>query len=173
MTPWGWRSASKTARLRIGSWSGLAALSLLASVAQDQPLLCVVDDAQWLDVESAHVLAFVSRRLYADAVGLLLAVRDPVPFSSVFDQLPTMWLGGLPDDDARRLLASVAPMALTEPIIDRILSETAGNPLGIVELGPRPHGPGTGGQRVAAGAAAVEPAPRSTLSRASVRDVDS
>ena len=114
---------------------GLAALSLLASVAQDQPLLCVIDDAQWLDVESAHVLAFVSRRLYADAVGMLLAVRDPVPLGSVFDQLPTMWLGGLPDDDARRLLASVAPTVLTAPVVERILADTAGNPLGIVELG--------------------------------------
>jgi hypothetical protein len=135
---------------------GLAALSLLASVGQDQPLLCVVDDAQWLDVESAHVLAFVSRRLYADAVGLLLAVRDPVPLGGVFDQLPTMWLGGLPEGDARRLLASVAPTSLTEPVIDRILSETAGNPLGIVELGSEHSA-----QELAAGASVPGPLPLS------------
>jgi AAA ATPase domain len=135
---------------------GLAALSLLALVAEDQPLLCVIDDAQWLDVESAHVLAFVSRRLYADAVGLLLAVRDPVPLGSVFDQLPTIWLGGLPDDDARQLLASVAPRAPTEPVIERILSDTAGNPLGIVELGSE-HTV----QELAASASLPEPLPLS------------
>ena len=131
---------------------GLAALSLLASVAHDQPLLCVIDDAQWLDVESAHVLAFVSRRLYADAVGLLLAVRDPVPPGGVFDQLATIYLGGLPDADARQLLASVAPTSLTEPVVERILSDTAGNPLGIVELG-REHS----AQELAAGASLPEP----------------
>jgi DNA-binding CsgD family transcriptional regulator len=135
---------------------GLATLSLLASVAQDQPLICFVDDAQWLDLESAHVLAFVSRRLYADAVGLLLAVREPVPLGSVFDQLPTMRLGGLPDADARQLLASVAPTPLTKPVIERILAETAGNPLGIVELG-REHT----AQELASGASMPEPLPLS------------
>jgi DNA-binding CsgD family transcriptional regulator/tetratricopeptide (TPR) repeat protein len=135
---------------------GLATLSLLALVARGQPLLCVIDDAQWLDVESAHVLAFVSRRLYADAVGLLLAVRDPEPPGCAFDQLPTIWLSGLPDVDARRLLASVAPTALTAPVVERILADTAGNPLGIVELGSEHTA-----QELAAGASVPEPLPLS------------
>jgi DNA-binding CsgD family transcriptional regulator len=135
---------------------GLAVLSLLASVAQDQPLLCIVDDAQWLDVESVHVLAFVSRRLYADAVGLLLAVRDPVTVGSVFDALPTMWLRGLPDDDARRLLSSVASRSLPTAVVERILAETAGNPLGIVELGSERTA-----QELTASAALPEPLPLS------------
>jgi hypothetical protein len=79
-----------------------------------------------------------------------------VPLGSTFDQLPTIYLGGLPDDDARQLLASVAPRSLTEPVVERILSDTAGNPLGIVELGSAHSA-----QELAAGASVPEPLPLS------------
>src|SRR3954447_7475799 len=83
----------------------LAALGLLAEVAAERPLLCVVDDAQWLDAASAQVLGFVARRLLAESVALVLAVREPAG-EREFVGLPELALGGLPTEDARALLAT-------------------------------------------------------------------
>ena len=84
---------------------GLAVLSLLSAVASERPLLCIIEDAQWLDGASAQVLGFVSRRIHAEGVAIVLAIREPHPRPE-FDGLPELWLDGLPADDARALLAS-------------------------------------------------------------------
>jgi DNA-binding CsgD family transcriptional regulator len=110
---------------------GLAVLSLLSEVAEERPLVCVLDDAQWLDSESAHVLAFVARRLRAESVVLLLAEREP---SDAFRGLAELVVGGLRDADARALLASVIPGRMDERIVDEVLAETRGNPLALLEL---------------------------------------
>jgi DNA-binding CsgD family transcriptional regulator/tetratricopeptide (TPR) repeat protein len=112
---------------------GLAVLSLLAAVAAERPLLCVVDDAQWLDRISAETLAFVGRRLVAESVGLVVAVRDPADGHS-FAGLPQLELLGLPAEDARQLLAAAIPGPLDERVRDRIVAETHGNPLALLEL---------------------------------------
>jgi DNA-binding CsgD family transcriptional regulator len=111
----------------------LAALSLLAEVAAERPLLCFVDDAQWLDVASRQVLGFVARRLLAESVALVFAVREPTG-EREFVGLPELALGGLPAEDARALLATVIPARLDERLRDRLLAETRGNPLAIREL---------------------------------------
>ena len=80
---------------------GLATLTLLSRAAEAQPLLCIVDDAHWLDPESAQVLGFVARRLYADRVGFIAGVGEPAS-QQVFEQLPTITVDGLPDAEARR-----------------------------------------------------------------------
>src|SRR5215472_10928596 len=113
---------------------GLAALTLLSRAAEEQPLLCVIDDGHWLDPESAHALGFVARRLYADRVGLIAAVGESAALR-VFDQLPAITVGGLPDAEARELLASVLDGPLDPQVADRILADTHNNPLAIVELG--------------------------------------
>ena len=110
---------------------GLAALSLLSEAAEEQPLLCVVDDAQWLDRASAQALAFVARRLLADPVALVFATREP---GEEFRGLPELPVGGLGDGDARELLGSVLRGPLDERVRDRILAETRGNPLALLEL---------------------------------------
>ena len=89
---------------------GLAALGLLSEVAAGQPLLCLVDDAQWLDQASAQALAFVARRLDAESVALLFGTRDPAAAGDLAG-LPGLALAGLPDADARALLASVIARA--------------------------------------------------------------
>jgi DNA-binding CsgD family transcriptional regulator len=111
----------------------LAALSLLAEVAEEQPLLCLVDDAQWLDAASRQVLGFVARRLLAEPVAVVLAVREPTDERELVG-LPEMSLTGLADDDARELLEAVVPGSLDERVRDRIVSETRGNPLALLEL---------------------------------------
>jgi DNA-binding CsgD family transcriptional regulator len=113
---------------------GLAALTLLSRAAEDQPLLCVIDDGQWLDHESAHVLGFVARRLYADRVGFIAAVGEPSE-SQAFDRLPAITVGGLPDAEARELLASAVDGPLNALVADRILADTHNNPLALVEIG--------------------------------------
>jgi DNA-binding CsgD family transcriptional regulator len=110
---------------------GLAVLGLFSEAAQERPLLCVVDDAQWLDRASAQVLAFVARRLLAESVVILFAAREP---SDRFAGLPQMVLDGLRDADARALLASVIPGRLDERVVDQLLAETRGNPLALLEL---------------------------------------
>ena len=122
---------------------GLAALSLLSEVAEQQPLLCVVDDAQWLDRASAQALAFVARRLLAERVALVFAAREP---GGEFRGLPELLVGGLHDGDARELLSSAFRWPLDERVRDRILAEARGNPLALLEL-PRgvPDVPGVAG----------------------------
>jgi DNA-binding CsgD family transcriptional regulator len=111
----------------------LAALSLLAEVAAERPLLCVVDDAQWLDAASGQVLGFVARRLLAESVAIVFAVREPTSERELVG-LPELTLGGLPEEDARALLATVIPGRLDERVRDRLVAETRGNPLAILEL---------------------------------------
>jgi DNA-binding CsgD family transcriptional regulator len=122
---------------------GLAVLSLLSEVAEQQPLLCVVDDAHWLDRASAQVLAFVARRLLADPVALVFATREP---GEEFRGLPELLVGGLREGDAQELLGSVVGGPLDERVRDRIVAETRGNPLALLEL-PRgvPGVPGVAG----------------------------
>ncbi|MEV6286118.1 AAA family ATPase [Kribbella sp. NPDC051770] len=110
---------------------GLAVLSLLAESADKQPLLCIVDDAQWLDTATAQTLGFVARRLHAEALGLLFGAREVRDELRPLDELT---VGGLPDDDARALLGSVVRFVLDEPVRDRIVAETGGNPLALIEL---------------------------------------
>ena len=110
---------------------GLAVLSLLSEVAEEQPLLCVVDDAQWLDEASALALAFVARRVFAESVGVVFVTRESSPHLS---GLPELVLEGIADGDARLLLASAIRGRLDERVRDRILAETRGNPLALLEL---------------------------------------
>ncbi|WP_116998167.1 helix-turn-helix transcriptional regulator [Desertimonas flava] len=112
---------------------GLAVLSLLAASAEHIPLLCLIDDAHWLDHVSAQVLAFVARRLLAESVALVFAVRDPSD-AVEFDGLPQRTIGPLGSADARALLESASPGRLDERVRDRIVAETRGNPLALLEL---------------------------------------
>jgi len=112
---------------------GLAVLSLLSDVAEDRPLVCVVDDAQWLDAASAQALAFVARRLGAESLGLVFAVREPSG-ERHWDGLAELAIGGLDDPDAHELLATVVTGPLDERVRDRIVAETRGNPLALLEL---------------------------------------
>jgi DNA-binding NarL/FixJ family response regulator len=114
---------------------GLAVLSLLSDAAADQPLVCLVDDAQWLDRSSAQVLAFVARRLEEESVVLLLAEREPME-PDEFARLPDLRLEGLDDEHAAELLASAINVPLDKPVREQILAETRGNPLALLEL---PH----------------------------------
>jgi hypothetical protein len=110
---------------------GLAVLSLLSEAAEQRPLLCVVDDAQWLDHASALTLAFVARRLLAEPVGIVFAAREP---GEELQHLPELEVHGLRNGDARALLGSAVPFVLDEQVRDRIVAETRGNPLALLEL---------------------------------------
>ncbi len=110
---------------------GLAVLSLLAEAAEERPLLCVIDDAQWLDRASALTLAFVARRLLAEPVGLLFGARTA---GAELQHLPDLELRGLGNGDARALLGSAVRFILDERVRDRIIAETRGNPLALLEL---------------------------------------
>jgi AAA ATPase domain len=133
---------------------GLAVLTLLSGAAEERPLLCVVDDAQWLDEVSAKTLAFVARRLLAEPVGLLLAARAP---AGDLRGLPELEVLGLRNGDARALLRSRVMFRLDERIRDRIVAETRGNPLALLEL-PR----GLSGQQLSGGFGLLD-APRQAL----------
>jgi DNA-binding CsgD family transcriptional regulator len=110
---------------------GLGALSLLAGLGAEQPLVCFVDDAQWLDQASAQTMAFVARRLLADPVGLVFAARTrPAAFAG----FPQLTVDGLRDHDARALLDSVIPFVLDKDVRERIIAEAGGNPLALLEL---------------------------------------
>ena len=109
----------------------LATLSLFSEAAQERPLLCVIDDAQWLDRASAQVLAFVARRLLAEPVVLLFAARET---TDAFAGLPELLVEGLDDAEARKLLASVIPGRLDDRIADQLVTEARGNPLALLEL---------------------------------------
>ncbi|MCX5251661.1 AAA family ATPase [Streptomyces sp. NBC_00201] len=112
---------------------GLATLSLLADAGGDEPLVVVVDDAQWLDHVSAQALEFVARRLLAESVVLVVAVREPSA-GELFTGTPELPVPGLSEDDSRRLLASVVTGPLDRRVRDRIVAETRGNPLALLEL---------------------------------------
>jgi DNA-binding CsgD family transcriptional regulator len=110
---------------------GLAVLGLLSEAAEQQPLLCVVDDAQWLDGASARALAFVARRLLAERIALAFATRDVGSGLARFPQLRVEPLGRR---DARAVLESVLAARLDESVLERIVAETGGNPLALLEL---------------------------------------
>ena len=110
---------------------GLAVLSLLSDTAEQQPLVCVVDDEQWLDRASAQVLGFVARRLMAESVALIFAARVP---SSELLGLPELAVEGLADSDARALLDATLTGPVDSRVLDRIVAETRGNPLALLEL---------------------------------------
>jgi len=110
---------------------GLAVLSLITNAAEERPLLCVADDAQWLDQASSRTLAFVARRLLAEPVGLIVASREPGP---ELRNLPEMHVHGLHNDDAHTLLNSVVPIGLSDRVREQIVAETRGNPLALLEL---------------------------------------
>src|SRR3954462_8919403 len=118
----------------------LSALTLLAEVAAERPLLCLVDDAQWLDAATSQVLGFIARRLLAESVAIVFAVREPSDERELAD-LPELSLRGLRDVDARALLSSVIPGRLDGRVRDRLVAESRGNPLALVEL---PRGRSTG-----------------------------
>jgi DNA-binding CsgD family transcriptional regulator len=111
--------------------TGLAVLSLLSQVAEERPLVCLVDDEQWLDHASAQVLAFVARRLGAESVGLVFAARIP---STDLAGLPELVVAGLPEAEARALLDSVLTGPIDARVRDQIVAETRGNPLALLEL---------------------------------------
>jgi len=115
---------------------GLAVLNLLCDVAEEQPLLCIVDDAHWLDQASAQVLAFVARRVGAERLALLFSLRDPTDDGDLrsFAGLPELRLPGLAERDARALLAAAVPVLLDDGVGDRIIAEARGNPLALLEL---------------------------------------
>src|SRR3954468_21591013 len=127
---------------------GLAVLSLLSEAADERPILCVVDDAQWLDRASALTLAFVARRLLAERVGVVFAAREP---GAELAHIPQREVRGLPRDDSRALLSATVWLRLDEPVRDRIVAETHGNPLALLEL-PR----GLTGRQLAGGLGLVE-----------------
>jgi DNA-binding CsgD family transcriptional regulator len=110
---------------------GLAVLSLLSNVAEEDPLVCLVDDAQWLDHASAQVLGFVARRLAAESVGLVFAARVP---GEELAGLPELVVEGLGEGDARALLDAVLTGPLDARVRDRIVAEAHGNPLALLEL---------------------------------------
>jgi DNA-binding CsgD family transcriptional regulator len=110
---------------------GLAVLSLLSVVAEEQPVLCLVDDGQWLDRASAQVLAFVARRLGAESVGLVFATSWQ---TLELADLPTLLIGGLRDADARLLLDTALPGPIDAQVRDQIVAEAHGNPLALLEL---------------------------------------
>jgi DNA-binding CsgD family transcriptional regulator len=109
----------------------LAVLSLLSDAAEDGPLLCLIDDTQWLDRASAQALGFVARRLLAEPIALLFGTRRPGP---ELHGLPELEVTGLPDADAHALLDSATHARLDKRIRDRIVAETGGNPLALLEL---------------------------------------
>ena len=109
----------------------LAVLNLFSAIAEARPFLGLIDDAQWMDRASTQVLTFVARRLLAEPVGLVFAVRNP---PDEFSGLPQREVGRLSDSDARALLTSVMPGRLDPGVQDRIIAETRGNPLAILEL---------------------------------------
>jgi len=110
---------------------GLGVLSLLSEVAEERPLVCVVDDAQWLDQASALTLAFVARRLLAEPVAMVFAAREP---GQDLRGMPELEVQGLGDADARALLDSVVPWRMDERVRDSIVADTRGNPLALLEL---------------------------------------
>jgi DNA-binding CsgD family transcriptional regulator len=140
----------------------LATLTLLSEAAHEQPILVVVDDAEWLDQESAEVLGFVARRLDADPVVLLLAAREPAERDLPFQMLPELRLPGLAQMQVRQLLESVAPGPVDGDVAHSIAAETGGNPLAIQEIAA---------QLSAEQLAGTSPLPRPLPSSGSLREM--
>ncbi|MFE3254705.1 helix-turn-helix transcriptional regulator [Nocardia sp. NPDC059091] len=114
---------------------GMAVLGLLAEAASEVPLLCLIDDAQWLDLMSQRILAFVARRLDTESVAMVFAVRaTDVSADEGLSGLPDLPIRGLADADARALLDSALPGPIDARVRDRIVAETSGNPLALLEL---------------------------------------
>jgi DNA-binding CsgD family transcriptional regulator len=114
----------------------VAMLNVLAATADERPVLCLVDDAQWLDAASVQAFGFVARRLLAEPVAMLFSLREPTT-TRALDGLPQLSLNGLEDADARALLSSAVPGRLDEGVRERIIAETGGNPLALLELSQR------------------------------------
>jgi predicted ATPase len=113
---------------------GLAALTLITDLAVERPVLCVIDDAQWLDQVSVEVLGFVARRLFADRVGMLFAVREGEQRAVMLDGLSELTIGALPEDAAGELLADTVGRPVDQQTGALIVAEAAGNPLALVEF---------------------------------------
>ncbi|MFC3894972.1 AAA family ATPase [Lentzea rhizosphaerae] len=126
-TAFGMASGPRPTRFMVG----LAVLTLLAEVADEQPLVCLVDDAQWLDSMSSAVLGFVARRLLAERIALVFVLREG---NDYLDGLPELFVRGLDDADARTLLESVIKGPVDGRVRDRIVAEARGNPLALLEL---------------------------------------
>ena len=142
---------------------GLAVLTLLSDVAETQPLICLVDDAHWLDHASALVLAFVARRLEAESIVLVFAERDENALDEL-NGLPELHVGGLSPADSRELLSSSRLGRLDERVLDRIVAESRGNPLALLEL-PR----GVSSASLAGGFAVADSFPLASRVEASFR----
>ena len=112
---------------------GLAVLGLLSAIAEERPVLCLVEDSQWLDEASGLILGFIARRLLAESVALVVAVREPNARRD-FGGLPELVLRGLAEADARTLLGRAVPGGLDDHVRDRIVAETRGNPLALLDL---------------------------------------
>jgi DNA-binding CsgD family transcriptional regulator len=112
---------------------GVAVLGLLSTAAEERPLLCLVEDSQWLDDASGLILGFIARRLLAESVAIVVAVREPNGRPD-FDGLPELLLRGLAEEDARTLLIRAVPGRLDDRVRDRIVAETGGNPLALLDL---------------------------------------
>jgi DNA-binding CsgD family transcriptional regulator len=113
---------------------GLAVLTVLTDAAAARPVLCLIDDAQWLNQVSIEVLGFVARRLYADRVGMVFAAREGEERGVVLAGLPELTVGGLGEEAAQELLATSAGAQVDRQVSCRIAADTAGNPLALVEL---------------------------------------
>ena len=113
---------------------GVATLSMLTEAAEEQPVVCVVDDAHWLDSASTDALLFATRRLEADRVAMVFAARDTDGRTFAPDGVPALQLDGLDADSVRALLAENAQVVVAAEVTDRLLAETGGNPLALVEL---------------------------------------
>ena len=141
---------------------GLAVLGLLAEAAEEQPLVCVVDDAQWLDSASARAMAFVARRCLAERIALVFATRE---LGEALAGLPELHVEPLGRRDARALLESVLPARLDDRVLERIVAETRGNPLALLEL-PRGLTPA----QLAGGFGLPAAVPLSAGSKRAIRD---
>jgi len=128
-TAFGLEAGADTDRFLVG----VALLSLLSEAAEQRPLLCIVDDAQWLDRASAQVLGFVARRLLAESIAMVFAVRESSEERDL-GTLPVMVIDGLSDEDAHALLDSATLGRLDDRVRNRIVGESNGNPLALLEL---------------------------------------
>ncbi|HWO59290.1 MAG TPA: ATP-binding protein, partial [Umezawaea sp.] len=117
---------------------GLAVLELVTAASAERPVLCVVDDAQWLDAASSQALAFLARRVGSDPVAVVFAHRSPSAVDGLVE-LPRLAVSRLSDQDAKSLLAVRNPFPLDDRVRDRLVAEANGNPLALLEL-PRAGG---------------------------------